>query len=111
VESTVTTHRLVVAEAQHGGCWVGPARRVGCVDGMGLTLHPASKVRCSDERRHPTTNSHGRSSPRWGGESYDVSESRRHPAGFAQHVAADAAARAAGYAVGFAARRARGRSR
>jgi len=40
VESTVTTHRLVVAEAQHGGCWVGPARRVGCVDGMGLTLHP-----------------------------------------------------------------------
>ena len=49
--------------------------------------------------------------PVWGGESYDVSESRRHPAGFAQHAADAAAARAAGYAVGFAARRAHGRSR
>ena len=33
------------------------------------------------------------------------------PAGFAQHVAADAAARAADYFVGFAARHATGRSR
>ena len=49
--------------------------------------------------------------PVWGGESYDVSESRRHPAGFAQHVAADAAPRAADYFVGFAARHATGRSR